>query len=586
MQEWNLQQVYKTIEDWNKDFELLSLKINDVINYKGTLNTKEGIEGYYIFEEEISKLLDKLYSYAQMSFDKDQKNLKYQELVGKVINILIKYQSLTAFVKDEILKESYDLYEEYSKESLKIKEYLFIIKRIFDSKEHILPPQCEKIITNYGLVTNSFSNLYSALQNSDFVPQEVLLSTGEKVSVSANNYTSILSSSKNQEDRKKVFETQYSYYDMHKNTLALIYKGVVDSNIALMKSKGYKTFLDAHLEDEHIPSSVYISLIKTARENTAPLKRYIKLRQKYFNLDEYHTYDRMLSFSNAKVEYPYEKAYNDVLESLKVMPKDFQEHAKIALEDGRVDVKPTANKRSGAYSSHIEGYGPFILLNHTDDLESAFTLAHECGHSIHTLYSTENQPYATKDYRIFVAEIPSTLNEQLFLDYLLKNSSDKSLKLQAVCKAIDNIVSTFYRQTLFADFEYQAHEAALNGEEINYELLCDIMEKLYMDYYGIDLNTEPLKKLVWAYIPHMYFSPFYVYQYATCFSASMKIYENIKLGNKEALDNYLNMLKAGCSLYPVDVVKLSGVDLTEKEPFISVCNKLDNLLDELEELIK
>ena len=586
MTSWNLEEVYKNDDEWNKDFELFNGYVKEIGKFKGTLNNLKSVEEYIAYEEKISRLISKLYSYSHMKFDKNQKDLKAQELVNKVIKVIYELQSLSAYHNDEFLALGYETFENYAKESKLIKENLFNIKMLFDGRKHILSPLCEQIVSNFGPVTNAFGDLYASLQNSDFNPIEVKLGDGSKVNVSPNNYTSILASLRNQDDRRLVFEAQFNYYEKHKNTLAAIYKGVVDANIANMKTRGYDNILASFLDGEKIPTDVYTSLIKTARENTAPLKRYIKIRQKYFGLNEYHTYDRMLSFSNAKVSYPYEKAYTDVLKALEPMGDDFVNHAKVALKDGHVDVFPTEAKRSGAYSTRIEGFGPYILLNHTDDLESAFTLAHECGHSIHTLYTLENQPFATQDYRIFVAEIPSTLNEQLFLDYLLKNSNNKELKLQAVCKSIDNIVSTFYRQTLFADFEYQAHTKALNGEELNYEVLSNIMADLYKEYYGIDLDTEPLKKFVWAYIPHMYYSPFYVYQYATCFSASMNIYERIKNNEPKAMENYLNMLKSGASMYPVDIVKLSGVDLTTKEPFEAVCNKLNSLLDSLEELIK
>ena len=354
-----------------------------------------------------------------------------------------------------------------------------------------------------------------------------------------------------------------------------------------MQSKGYTDVLSYYLDNNKISPDVYKSLIETARENTEPLKRYINLRKKYFNLNEYHTYDRFLSFSKgSKIKYDYNTSYNELLKALEPMGEDFVNKAKIALSDGHVDVYPNQGKRSSAYSTNILEYGPYILLNHTDDLESAFTLAHECGHSIHTLYANEAQPDPLKDYPIFIAEIPSTFNENLFLHYLLNNSTNKELKLQALEKQINNIVSTFYRQTLFADFEYQANLKAMNGESLTYEVLNNIMKELYMTYYGIDLETEPLKQMVWAYIPHLFFSPFYVYQYATCFSASMKLFDDIIIKqNSNALEKYINMLKAGGSDYPIDIIKLGGVDLTKKEPFEAVCKELNLLLDELESLL-
>ena len=586
MTSWKLDDVYSTDEEWNKDLEVLKKEIVKIKDFEGKLNTKENIEAFYRYQEALDKKLSKMYSYVSMKGDQNQKVLTYQDLQNKIRTVLQDYMTYASFVDNELLKAPYETYEEYAKTSQIVKENLFGLKKLFDSRSHVLSPNEEKIVANYQMVSGSFGRLYALLQNSDAKIKKVTLSDGSVVDVSPNTYTSILSKLENQEDRKTVFEEHFKYYDDHKNTLAGIYKGVVDSNLAYMKTKGYSNFLEAFLNRNKIPTDVYMSLINTVRKNTKPLKRYVQLRKKLFGLEEYHTYDRFLAVSKAKIEYPYEKAYADVMKALEPMGEDFVNHAKVALKPGHVDVYPNEGKRSGAYSTQIDGFGPYILLNHTDTLDSAFTLAHECGHSIHTLYSTEGQPYATKDYLIFVAEIPSTFNEQLFLDYLLKNSDSKELKIQALEQQIDGIVQTFYRQTLFADYEYQAHKLAFEGGSINYQSLSDIMANLYNEYYGIDLNTEALKKLVWAYIPHLFYTPFYVYQYATCFSASMKIYEDIKANKEGAMENYIKMLKAGGSNYPVEIVKMGGVDLTTKAPFEAVCNKLDTLLDELEKLIK
>ena len=585
MKKWNLTEIYENDQMWLNDLEEVKKEVAKITDFKGTLNTKEGLEAYYTYEENLDKIISKMYSYVSMSYDQNQKNLTYQDLQNKIRMVLMELSSKSAYIDNELLQLKFEDYKELAKESKIIKEHLFGIQMLFDSKTHVLSEAEEKILSNSSMINSSFSRLYALLQNSDSKPTDVTLSDGSVVSVSPGTYTGILSKLENQDDRRKVFEAHFAYYEDHKNTLAGIYKGVVDCSIAKMKNRGYKSFLAAYLESQNIPDEVYLSLINTVRNNTAPLKRYIDLRKKYFNLDEYHTYDRFLSISDSNVVYDYAKAKEAVLEACSVMGDDFKKHAEIAMADGHVDVYPQDGKRSGAYSTSVEGFGPYILLNHQDTLDSAFTLAHECGHSIHTLYSTENQPYATKGYRIFVAEIPSTFNEQLFLDYLLKSSDDKNVKIQALEQQIDGIVSTFYRQTLFADFEYQAHSLAIEGKAFTYESLSNIMADLYMTYYGIDLNTEELKKFVWAYIPHMYYTPFYVYQYATCFSASMKIYQDVKNNVEGAKDKYFDLLKAGGSLYPVDVVKLGGVDLTTSAPFEAVCQKLDQLLDELEALL-
>lgn len=586
MNEWNLKEIYADKESWDKDYELLKEKIPHFADFKGKLNEEKSLEEFFLFQDELEKVLERFYSYIAMSYDKNQKDLETQASIMKARSLFPDYGAVTSYINTELLEKPYSFYEDLASKNKVIKEHLFSIKKTFDSKKFVLSPSEEKIISDYSMVSSASARLYSMLQNSDFTPVDVTLSTGEVVKVSPNTYTSILMNCEKQEDRKKVFEALFSYYDLHKNTLCTIYKGVVDADIAKMKSRGYKSILESVLDHNKIPEEVYLSLINTVKENTAPLKRYIKLRKEFFKLDEYHTYDRFLSFSNSDVKYPYEKAYEDVLKALSPLGEDFVSHALVALKEGHVDVYPTDGKRSGAYSTQVYGFGPYILLNHTNTLDSAFTLAHECGHSIHTLYSNENQPYATKDYTIFVAEIASTFNEAVFLDYLMKNSNDKELKIQALEQQIDGIVSTFYRQTLFADFEYQAHMLVIENKPFTYESLNNIMADLYKKYYDIDLDTEPLKKMVWAYIPHMYNTPFYVYQYATCFSASSKIYQDVKNNVPGAFEKYVSMLKMGGCTYPVEIVKQGGVDLTSKEPFVAVCTKLNDLLDEFEKLVK
>ena len=586
MKEWNLKEVYNTNLDFVNDIKKFISEVNCLSNYEGKLDNEKVIEEYFAKEEYFDRFISKIYSYGSMFFDLNQSNLEAQNNMSLLENAYTSYLKASSFASDELLKISLDTYKEWAKSYEKIRCNLYRLDQLFHSKEHILKPEMERILANYNSVTSSFRSTYGLLESSDVKPCTVTLSDGKTVRYTKNNYTSLLEEySNNQDDRRKIFEGLFKHYDDLKNTYAKLYKGVVDSDIAQMRSRNYDNILDTFLDNNKIDKNVYLSLINTVRKNTAPLKRYIEFRKKYFNLKEYHTYDRFLTISKEEAKYTYELAYEDVLKALEPMGKDFVEHAKVALKEGHVDVYPHDGKRSGAYSTEIDGFGPYILLNHTDSLDSAFTLAHECGHSIHTLYSTESQPAQTRNYVIFVAEIASTFNENLFLDYLLKKSTDKAIKIQAIEKQINNIVSTFYRQTLFADFEYQAHQKALSGSALTYKDLCDIMADLYYTYYGIDLNTEELKKYVWAYIPHIFNSPFYVYQYATCFSASFKIYNDVKNNVAGAFDKYIDMLKAGGSDYPVEIVKKGGCDLTKKEAFVAVCNKLDELVDELEKLI-
>lgn len=586
MENWNLNEIYATNEDFLKELNQIKEEVNGYSNFKGKLKSAEIVNDYFEFDEQISKKLQKLYSYASMKYDLNTTNLESQANMSKLENFFIDYMQASSFIKDELLSNEQSNYIEWARDYKYIKNNLYYIDQLFHSKEHVLKPELENIISLHSTVTSSFSTTYGLLESSDIKPITVTLSDNTTHTFTKANYTALLMEySCSQEDRRIIFEAMYKHYDDLKNTYAQLYKGVVDSDIVKMRTHGYDNILDTFLDNNKIDKQVYLNLLQAVHENTAPLHRYIEFRRKHFNLKEYHNYDRFLSLAQSKVTYPYEFAKSEVLEALKPMGEDFVNHAKVALADGHVDVLPNTNKRSGAYSTEIEGFGPYILLNHTNDLDSAFTLAHECGHSIHTLYSNESQSFATKNYVIFVAEIASTFNEQLFLDHLLSKSSDVATKVQAIEKLAQNIVSTFYRQALFADFELQAHEKALEGSGLTYNDLNNIMAKLYEEYYGYSLDSEELKKYVWAYIPHIFNSPFYVYQYATCFSASFKIYNDVKNNVLGAFDKYIDMLKAGGSDYPVEIVKKGGCDLTKKEAFVAVCNKLDELVDELEKLI-
>lgn len=587
MENWNLDEIYADQASFEADLNSLKEEIKGYTKFEGKLNSAKAINDYFKFDEQIDKKLGKLYGFAHMKFDLDQNNLESQSNMSRLQSFFVDYAQTISFVDDELLKNGLDAYKEWAKDYSYIKNSMYRLDQLFHSKEHVLKPEIEKILSLYQPITSSFRTTYGLLENADQKSVNVTTSDGVTHQLNKNNYTSLLEKySNSQEDRKTLFEAFFKHYDDFKNTYAALYKGVVDANIARMKARGYNNILDTFLDGNKISKDVYETLINTVHENTKPLHRYIEFRKKYFGLSEYHNYDRFLTIAHDTTKYPYEYCKEEVLEAVKPMGEDFVEHAKVAMKDGHVDVKPREGKRSGAYSTEVEGFGPYILLNHNDNLDSAFTLAHECGHSIHTLYSSETQPYQTKSYVIFVAEIASTFNEQLFLDHLLAKSNSKEVKIQAIEKLASNIVSTFYRQTLFADFEYEAHKKALQGGGLTYEDLNNIMARLYELYYGYSLDTEALKKYVWAYIPHLFNSPFYVYQYATCFSASFKIYNDVKNNVPGAKEAYLNMLKAGGSDYPVEIVKKGGADLTTAAPFKAVCDKLNELVDELEKLTK
>ncbi|MGL5088473.1 MAG: M3 family oligoendopeptidase, partial [Cetobacterium sp.] len=354
------------------------------------------------------------------------------------------------------------------------------------------------------------------------------------------------------------------------------------------QSRNYKSSLQKSLDPKNIPLEVYTTLIQSTRENTAPLKRYISLRKKALELDNYHYYDNSINLVNYNRSFSYEEAKEDVLKSVKPLGEDYYAGLNTALSKGWLDVYETPNKRSGAYSLNIYDVHPYMLLNYNGTMDAVFTLAHELGHTMHSMLSTKNQPYPISSYTIFVAEVASTFNERLLLDSMLKNTNDSKEKIALIEQAIGAIVGTYYIQTIFADYEYKAHEIVEKGGAITPEVLNKIMENLFKDYFGSELSIDELQKIIWARIPHFFNSPYYVYQYATSFAASANLYDRItneKYSQSErelAKENYLTLLKSGGNDHPMNQLKKAGVDLSKKDSFNAVATEFDRLLDLLE----
>lgn len=579
---WNLKRIYDDFNAWEVDLKKLEELTNEAKSFKGKLNDLNNFVAYFKIDEQIDKLLSKLFTYASMNFDLNQKQTEAQGYYGKIYSVYSKVIAETSFVTPEIIAIGKEKIDSFIKADKTIAERAYALDRIFRNKEHILDAKSELLMANYGEALSQFNRLYDKLAVQDNTSTKVTLSDGTELDINESNFRSYLGTLENQDDRRKVFEAVFKFYDKHKNTFAGIYDGIMQSNYAECKNRGYKSVLEMHLYSNAIPVSVYETLIKTTRENAYPIKKYYELRKKHFNLETIHTYDRFLDLAKSDKKYSYDEAKALFFESVKSIGGTFEEHAHEVLASGRVDVEIKDGKRTGAYSTGVYGVGPFILLNHSSTLDDCFTIAHEAGHSIHTMFSEESQPYATHDYVIFVAEIASTFNEQLLLDYLMSKIEDKATRIVLLQQAIDGLIGTFYRQSLFADYEYEANKLVEEGNTITNANLSEIMKKLYKDYYDIDLNDEPYKENVWGYIPHFFHSPFYVYQYATSFAASLSIYESVKNKKPHALDNYLNLLKSGGSDYPINLVKKAGVDLTTDKPFISVVNRLNELVDLLE----
>ena len=584
---WDLTYHYKNKEDYQKEFNEAQAMIAEFEKYQGKLNTYEGFLNFCLLEKKFIEKAYRLYQYSSLKSDLNKKNVENASEIAKCRMLLYAFSEATSFELPEVISIGSDKIMEFIGRDPRLAEFKFEFEKIFRNADHILDEKSEKLLTLFGPLESSGSELYSALAVGDGESVEVELSNSKKVVVTQSNYRSLIADSQDAEDRRKIFEAIFNNYEEHKNIFATIYNTVLLADKAEAKSRGYKNSLEAHLYGNNIPLEVYYNLVEVAGTYNESLKKYLKIRQEYLKLPVIHTYDRFIELASSNKKYTYEEAKELFFSSLKEFPADFQAKAHEVLKEGFVDVYEGEGKRTGAYSSSMPNMHPFILLNYDGTLDSVFTVAHESGHSMHSMYAAESQPTMLQDYTIFVAEIASTFNEHALLDYFLKLPGvTKDEKIMVIQKAIDNIVGTFYRQTLFAEYELKAHELIENDQPITHEVLSNIMIELYKKYYDIDITAEKVKQYVWAYIPHLFYTPFYVYQYATSFAASFKLYKDVNEHKEGAMERYTNLLRSGGSKYPVEQAKEAGVDFMKKETFMAVVERMNELVDKLEELLK
>ena len=583
---WNLNDIYENYDMWESDLEKFEKLTKEVPKYKGQIkNSSEKFVELELLMEKIARLLDRLYLYPYMLKDLDSTDEITSIKMQEIEMIYTKFGTETAWIAPEMLEIPEETMNEWIKKHPELEERRFGLSEMYRLRKHVLSEDKEQLLSHFSQFMGSSSDIYGELSISDMKWNTVKLSTGEELAVSNGVYSKILATNRNQEDRKLAFEALYKSYENSKNTFAAIYRAIIQQNVASCNARSYESCLDRALENKNIPKEVYFSLVNSAQENTAPLRRYIELRKKALKLKEYHYYDNSINIVDYNKVFKYDDAKEIVLNSVKPLGEDYQAKMKRAISEGWLDVFETKNKRSGAYSINIYDVHPYMLLNYQETMDAVFTLAHELGHTLHSIHSSEAQPYSTADYTIFVAEVASTFNERLLLDYMLENSDDSLEKIALLEQALGNIVGTYYIQTLFASYEYEAHKMIEEYKAVTPDILSDIMYNLFKKYFGDSVTIDELQKIIWSRIPHFFRSPFYVYQYATSFASSAKLYENLKT-NPESREKYLTLLKSGGNNHPMEQLKLAGVDLTKKESFDSVAKEFDRLLDVLEEELK
>lgn len=584
---WDLSLIYKTQKDFENELEITK---NLILEYRKKYenHTMDNANIFYnsiIDSLEISRKLDKLYVYASMKSDEDVSNNDNQELKNKVINL---YDLATAnmfFVDTELLKEDYAKIEKFYQDEPKLLEHEVNIKDTFRYKKHTLSDIEEKLLSNISKAFGNDEQTYGYLTDSDMTFGTIKNEDNKEVELTDTNY-SIYIKSKDRRVRKEVFDALYNHYKQFKNTITSTFDGSIKQSVSIAKLRKYNSAFEASLFKDEISIDVYNTLVNTIHENLNVFHKYYDLKKKVLNLDEFHLYDVYVEMvKDYDKKYSFDEAKQIVINALSVLGNDYIETLKKAFDEKWIDIYPNKNKRGGAYSGGSYDTKPYILLNYQGTLNDVSTLAHEGGHSMHSYYTRTNQPIQYGDYPIFVAEVASTVNEILLAKYMLKNSTSKEEKLVILNQLLELFKGTIYRQVMFSEFEKYAYDLVENDDVITSDKLCDKYYRLNKLYFGDNVVVDDLIRYEWEKVPHFYYN-FYVYKYATGISAACKIVDGILNNEKDALDNYLNMLKSGSRQNPLDTLKIAGVDMTDKEVYESAIKMFDETIEEFKTLIE
>lgn len=582
---WDLEAIYASDDVWEKEFEETKQMLPELKSFQGKLGeSAETLYTYLQKQDEVTKKLGKLYTYAHMRYDQDTTNSFYQGLNDRASNLATQVSSTVSFAVPEILSLSEEALSQFLQSYEPLALYKHALDEINRQRPHVLSKEEEALLADVREVANTSSNTFGMLNNADLKFPVIKDENGEDIEVTHGRYIRFLESS-DRRVREDAFKVVYGTYDSYKNTFASTLAGTVKRDNFFAKTRHFDSARQAALNNNNIPEAVYDNLVKTVNDNLHLLHRYVRLRKKALGLDELHMYDLYTPLvKDAKMEVSFKEAQQLVLDSLEPMGEEYKTIVKDGYEKRWIDVHENAGKRSGAYSSGAYGTMPYILMNWQDNVNNLFTLTHEIGHSVHSYYTRENQPYPYADYSIFVAEVASTCNEALLNHYMLQKTTDKKEKLYLLNHHLEGFRGTVFRQTMFAEFEQEIHVRAAKGEPLTPELLTKIYYDLNVKYFGEDLAIDKEIGLEWARIPHFYYN-FYVYQYATGFSAAASLSKQILEEGKPAVDRYLEFLKAGSSDYPIEVLKKAGVDMTTPEPIEDALKVFESILDEMEELL-
>jgi oligoendopeptidase F len=588
---WNLAHIFSDWSEWQAAYDALDTKIAAYAALQGTLSQgADRLLAAMKLSDDIGQLTYKVWYFASLKYDEDQRDNQINARRQQVQILFAKASQASAWFNPELLSIQLPQVQQWLAEQPDLAVYRFAIEDLYRQQEHVLDEKGEHLLSLSSRFSSSPNDAYAALSTADIKHPTITLSTGPEVTLTYGQYRAILATNRSQADRAAAFAAYHKLYETNVNTYASLYSGVLQRDWFHSQARGYKSTLDAALHGNNIPTAVVENLIETTKTNAEPLRRYHRLRKRVLGLDTYHNYDATIPLVDFDRKYPYDQVLEWLPASVAPLGSAYQRQLRDVLFGDWIDVYENPGKRSGAYSAPVYGVHPYMLLNYNDTLDAVFTLAHEMGHSMHTLLSNAHQPFVYSAYTIFIAEVPSTLSEALFLEHMLGKATDERERIVLLQHAIDGIVGTFYTQVLFADYELQAHRLVEEGRPVTAETLADIYFNLMKAYHGDALEYDEQSRVTWARIPHFYSTPYYVYQYATCFASSAQLMRQLTTGPESeraaAIDRYLTLLKSGGSDHPMPLLQRAGVDLSKPETVRAVVDQLDGLVTKLEQAIK
>ncbi|HTM05240.1 MAG TPA: oligoendopeptidase F [Vicinamibacterales bacterium] len=584
---WDLTAVCRDWDEWNASYQQLDQLIDRFTAFQGTLaRGADTLLAAFRAMDDMGALSYRVWYFASLQYDEDQRNNEINARRQQVQILFARQHQASSWFNPELLAVPLETVRGWMDGNADLGVYRFAIESLFHEQEHVLDEAGERLLSYAGRFNSVPNDSYAALTTADIKFPTVTLSSGEQTTLTYGQYRALLETNRHQPDRAAAYRAFHQAYRDNQNTYASLYNGVLQRDWFHARARGYETTLDAALHGNNIPTSVVENLIRVTREGVGPLRRYHQLRRRVLGLDSYKLFDVSIPLVHHDERYSYDEVGEWITASVAPLGRDYQAHVGEAFRGGWIDVFENAGKRSGAYSAPVYGAHPYMLLNYNETLDAVFTLAHEMGHSIHTLLSHRAQPFVYAGYTIFVAEVPSTLSEALFLDFMLERATTAPQRAVLLQHAIDSITSTFYTQVMFADFELQAHRLVEQDQPVTADVLNGIYAQLLRDYYGDVIDEEEISRVTWARIPHFFSTPYYVYQYATCFASTARLMQDLRssdLGTRaNGVARYLSLLQAGGSDYPMTLLSRAGVDLSQPDTVRAVASELDMLVGRLE----